>query len=414
MKDGEQKYIQTVFLALLLILITMVFLHSPSTGDIGSWFRWINNASTHGIVEGFRINNIDYPPLASVILLFAAKSFHLLGLQSFEAVKISLALFLFLTSFILWIWTRNIAIVAFIHLSLLLSSITNAYIDIYFVPSLILSMWALKEGRLTLSTILFSISILIKWQPIIMAPFFALYVLNLMRGTHWKQFDFRKLLMQVLFPAIVIAILIFSIYGITPILDAFMQALQMDKVRGYLSGQALNLNWIMTHFLHVFDPDRFGSLVDGRAKLINTGNVPLKIIFATKMLFWLSYISTLLLFLKSDKSYKNLILFSLLGYLVYFAFNVGVHENHLFIGAILSILLWIESKEYLLSMIIIVLINSINIFLFYGIGGESGLPFSRVVGGIDMALLLSLFNVCFILYFWVSNILQTRNATMTK
>lgn len=220
--------------------------------------------------------------------------------------------------------------------------------------------------------------------------------------------------MQVLFPAIAIAILIFSIYGITPILDAFTKALQIEGNYGFLSGNALNLNWVITHFLHVFDPDRFGSLVNGQAKLILAQNAPLKIVYLAKSLFWLSYIFTLVLFLKSDKSYKNLILFSLLGFLVYFTFNVGVHENHLFVGAILSILLWIESKEYLLSMIIIILINSIDIFLFYGIAGEPGLPFSRIIGGVDMALLLSLFNVGFISFFWISSVLKIRNSTTAK
>jgi hypothetical protein len=409
MRDRKHKYVQTVFVILVLVLATTVFLHSPGTSDVRVWTHWFNNANIYGAVEGFKANNGPYPPLASVILLFAAKSSHLVGLQPFDAIKISIVLFLFLTSFIFWIWTRDIAIVALLHLSLLLNSVSLGYLDIYFAPSLVLSMWALKERRLTLFTVLFSIAILTKWQPIIIAPFVALYILNFTPGAHWKQVDFKRLSMHMLFPVIAIAILIFSIFGVTAVLKAFIAALNPE----FLSGNALNFNWLITHLLHVLYPDRFGSLIDGQATHICVPT-SLMITLIPRLLFWLSYIITVVLFFKRDKSYENLILFSLLGYLVYFTFNLGVHENHLFLATILSILLWLVSKKHLLSMIIIILMSNINIFVFYGIDGM-GLRFSRVIGGIiDIALLLSFFNVCFITFFWVSNVLQSRNSTAAQ
>ncbi len=404
MKEGKYNYIETVFLALLLILITVIFFKSPGTGDVGYWIEWIDNANTYGLVEGYKANGPQYPPLTSVILWFASKSLHFGEFTPFASIKIFISLFWLLTSFIFWIWTRDIVTVALLHLSLILSCALG-YIDIFFAPTLILSMWAFKEGRLTLSTVLFSITILIKWQPIIIAPFIALYILNLTRNKNSGNIDFNKLSIQVFLPILIIIVLIFSMYG-TSILEAFMGAVDSS----YLSGQALNLNWLYTYYLHLFHPDVFGGLIDGQIKYIVA---PPETKLVPRILFWTSYFVTLVLFYKSSKSYKNLILFSLFGYLLYFVFNPGVHENHLFSAIILSVLLLIESKKYLLSLFIIILISNINMLVFYGISGK-GLPFDRVIGGVDITILLSIFNVCFILFFWLSNVLQAKNFTDAK
>ena len=130
-------------------------------------------------------------------------------------------------------------------------------------------------------------------------------------------------------------------------------------------------------------------------------------VFLLRLFFLPLYIIPLIAFIKRDKTFENLILFSLIGYLTYFMFCGGVHENHLFIVVILAAVLWWINKAYLTTFLIWSLMANINLFVFYGIDGK-GLPFSRTIGGVDVAFILSIFNVVFFLVF-VTKIIKRRH-----
>ena len=169
----------------------------------------------------------------------------------------------------------------------------------------------------------------------------------------------------------------------------------------YLSGNALNLNWIITHFLHVFNPDRYGALIDGQAELIKTASPSLTSV--SSLLFGLVFLVTLIKFFRSEKTFENLVRFSLLGYWAYFMFNPGVHENHLFIVLLLAVILYWLNKEHMILMICIILMANFNLYLFYGSNGL-GPGFSRVIGGIDLALVGAIFNLLFFCLVWWMNV----------
>jgi hypothetical protein len=96
------------------------------------------------------------------MLLCVVRVSHLTGLALIDAIKLSIALFTCLTSLIFWLWTRDIALTILLHFSLLLNGVALGYIDIYFAPSLILLLWALRERKLTLFSVAFSIASLTK------------------------------------------------------------------------------------------------------------------------------------------------------------------------------------------------------------------------------------------------------------
>jgi hypothetical protein len=277
------------------------------------------------------------------------------------------------------------------------------YIDIYYTPALLAALFMLKERRLLPFTCMYTIAFLTKWQSIIIAPTVALYILNINSTSSLKQIEFRKIIFRVLLPATIIFILVIAIFGFEPLLSAWVKATN----RRYLSANALNFNWIITHFLHIFKSDLFGNIIDGQAGIVKLSPSH-NIMRLPKSLFILFYLYTLVMFFKREKSFENLAIFSLLGYLSYFMFNPGVHENHLFIAAIISIILFWENKNYLPTMIVIVLMCNINLFLFYGLDG-SGLRFNRAIGAtVDTALLLAVFNVIFFLVFWAQECLFHR------
>jgi hypothetical protein len=411
MHPKDIKVIQATFIAPLLILITASFLHSPGTNDVGIRMRWAENADTYGVVAGFAANKADYPPLTSVILLCAVRASRSLGISAFDAVKLSIFLFLVLTSFVFWLWTKNFLVTTMLYLSLLLNSVALVYTDVYFAPALILSMKAIKERKLAWFTTFFSVACLTKWQPIILAPFIAVYILDIKQITLWRQIDFKKISRSGLLPAIAILFLTLLVFGTVPVLMSLARALN----HGFLSGNALNFNWILTHLLHTFYPEKFGGLIDGQAGYIITKS--LKVTLTSKILFFLTYAGTIVSFFKRDKTFENFINYSLIGYLAYFFFNTGVHENHLFLATIISIVLFWTNKNHLPLAIIMILISNINLLVFYGIDG-TGLGFSRVTG-IDIALPLSIYNTSIFLILWVINVFhgfksRTYNSRQIK
>lgn len=412
---ADANHIQRVAIIILLALITLSFFHSPGQGDVGFWLKWIKTVDTHGPLMTFESRERSplgseavqegYPPFMSFISFSTAKLAHLFSIDYLTALKLSLTIFLFSASFIFWTWTRDFFVTAIFHFSLLVNSIMLVYIDIYFVPTLILSLWAIKERNLKAFTIFFSVSCLIKWQPIIIAPFILLYILNINKIAEWKEINFKGIAFNVLSPLIIIVIITFSLFGM-PFLKSFTSAV----TEPYLSGDALNFGWIMTYFLHVFFPDKFGYLINGEANYIMTTS--LKLMLLPKLLFFISYATAFLAFFRKEKNFENLIYYSLIGFLAYFIFNTGVHENHLFIAAILAVILFFINREYVMASAFIIIMSNVNLIIFFGTDGK-GLGFSRVAG-VDITLLFSLLNVVFFLFFWKSACLQWKSTCMTS
>src|SRR5262249_34466467 len=98
----------------------------------------------------------DYPPLASAILWVADQEFQPLHTGIFLSIKFSILFFLFVTAGLFWLWTRDLTVSLILCFALLLNSVAFGYLDIYFAPAFIFSLWMLEERR-------------IKWQPMIIA-----------------------------------------------------------------------------------------------------------------------------------------------------------------------------------------------------------------------------------------------------
>ena len=85
---------------------------------------------------------------------------------------------------------------------------------------------------------------------------------------------------------------------------------------------------------------------------------------------------------------------------------MGVHENHLFVAAILAILLAWRAPARWAEALLVALIFNVNMYTFYGSSGP-GLEFERVIfHRVDMALVLAIFNVGFYIYLWVKELMN--------
>ena len=378
--------LQRVLIVIFITLCTFVFLYSPGTHDVAIWERWAKNIELNGLFSGFEINNGDYPPLSSVILFCAVSVSKLSHLSVFISIKLSITIFLFLNTYIFWLYTKDFVLSIILHLSLLLNSVALAYIDIYFLPALIISLWSLKRRKYLLFTIFYLIACFIKWQPIIISPFIILYILNINSFEELKTIDLNKIFNLVILPTFIFFIIILYLFGIIPVITSFAKVLNHK----FLSGNALNFNWILTNLAKLLFPENFGCLIDGQANYININSLPVLIII--KLPFIIFFLYTLYIYSKIKKNFEILIIFSLLSYLTYFIFNTDVHENHLLIAVVLSVILFWLNDNYLLWMLVIILMSNINMYLFYGADG-TGLNFSRVIFNIDITFIFSIINV---------------------
>jgi hypothetical protein len=393
MNDFEVSRIQLFLLLLVLFLLSLLCLNSHGTADMDTFVVWTNNADSLGLVKGFAANHADYPPLADVILVEAVSMGQLIALPAVTSIKLSIILFLWLTTLACWLWTRDPLITLLMYLALFLNSALLAYVDIYFAPTLILALWALKERKSFLFTLCYVIACLTKWQPLIIAPIILIYILNVRQWSDWKYVDFRRIALRLILPAAGLVGIVLIIFGVRTILETITAITTQNLL---LSGNALNANWILTHYLRAFSPERFGGLVNNQADYLYIG--PSRIQVVPRLVFALVYLLILAVFVRQRKTFENMLVFSILGFLAYYTFSIGVHENHLFVVAVLGVfLLWVNRAHWPWVSILL-LMNSINMFTFYGVNGD-GPGFSRVLfGRVDIALLLAIFNVGFFFY----------------
>jgi hypothetical protein len=399
------KKLSWIFLVLLSLLAGFAFINSPGTNDVQIWSHWMDTARTNGLVAGFSAVTEDYPPLAITIMFLANQILRILHIEDFLSIKLSILFFLLFTTTLFWFWTRNLKVTIILYFALFLNSVLLGYIDIYFTPGLLLSLWMLKERRWLWFSIAFTLTCLTKYQPLMIAPFLFLYLLDIQDVRQWMRIKWKLIFLQIMLPAMALMGLTLVVFGLQPVWMSFSSAI----FHKFLSGLAFNIPWIITHFLHVFSPDQFGGLNNGLADPFLTDS--LRITLLPKLLFWISYLLALVQFFRSKKNFTNLLIYSMIGYFCYFIFNTGVHENHLFLVAILGmVLFWLE-EGWRVNVVILLVIFNINMFLFYGAFGDF-LPFLRLIAGIDSALILAILNVLFFIYLYI--LVMTENHQLER
>ncbi len=389
----------------LVLSLALVFFNSPGTSDVSIFIRWMTVVREQGLVNAY-IQTIHasadrYPPLVFALLGAAGQAGQALGLGPFESYKLCLLVFLLLTSAAFYAVTRSLLWTASLQLVLTLDSIALGYMDILNAPFLILSFFALKRGRTAVALFLFSISFLIKFQPIILAPFLALYVLDINTWRDLPRINLRRALTALGALLLAPALLLLA-FGPT-----LLFSLRNTMKGEFLSGYALNLNWLVTFLLHQVAPQTYGPIQNGEVALIN--NPGSTVLAFTYLSFLLVYGLIVLRFVTVHKTFANFLLYSLLGYLAYFILSADVHENHLFSACLLAALLAFERPQYALPLLYWALAANVNLLYFYGVEGQ-GLSYSLVVGGTEVSLLLSALNVVVFAAFLVETVFIREQA----
>jgi hypothetical protein len=248
------------------------------------------------------------------------------------------------------------------------------------------------------------VSCLIKWQPVIVAPFLLLHALSLSKGYRKDWRVIGGVWLRLIAPALGVILLAVATFGYQPIAASLHDALNHT----FLSGNALNFNWIVTYLLRALHPDRYGAMVNGIVSYIGI-DPSAGWVSAIKLTFVLFYLGAFWRLFKMRTSFRGVIECSLAGYLSYFIFNIGVHENHLFLATILAAIGATLARDKRLRAILIVALSNLNLITFYGLTGAA-FSFSPVVG-IDVSLIFAAVNVLLFLFFWGDLVLRGRSIS---
>jgi hypothetical protein len=393
----KKNYSEIIFLLLFFFYTSLIFIYSEGTQNTNTQSDWVDHANKIGIIDGYKKNINTYPPFITVILkcFFDFLNYFTNDVKIFYGIKLAIFFFFFLSTFIIYFYTSNLKLTIFFILTFLISSIGLNDLDIIFAPFLILSIIFLKKKKLFFFSLFYCISILIKWQPIIIAPIFLIFISKY----NWKDkinfISIKKYFNNIkicLVPIFLIFLIIFISYGFLPL----AKSLYKSVTNNWLSGNALNFNWILTWFLKTYDSINYQPIIDGKINWIKINSFSF-LAYSGKILFILTYITLIIKFINcKKKNIQNLLFFSATISFCYYILNTGVHQNHLFLSTLLFILAFNENKKFFIEMLATSIIFNINLFIFYGVTG-TGLVNTVINKSFDLTIIISLLNIIFLI-----------------
>lgn len=393
--------VKATLLLTLGVLVCLTALHSPGTGDRVDFLNYMAVGRQKGILAAYpNAGYVDYPPLVFMLLAALAHLADALHLTDFITLKISLMVFTLasagVTAYLSSEFRPELAVAMF--LTLVISSMVETYIDVYSVLFLLFAIYLFKNGYLGAGAVCFAIASLIKWQPIILGPLVLLYLVP-RRPT---VADLFKLL-----PAALLSLAIVLFYH-DSMINSFVRGFQNAR----LSGQAANLNWLITGFIERHDTLHDGVVVtlsyDGKSYLskypdvapVPAGHFTQALLGISSTLRYLCYFVALFYYYKSDRDLEGLVRTSIICFMCYFVFGYGVHESHACVPAVLGICWFALDRGRFPEAVMLAGLFNLNMILFYGFDGEA-LRFSRVVYGIDLTLPFAAFSLLLFFELWL-------------
>jgi len=350
MTSTPQTWRQPALFAALTLAITALTLTSPGTSDVTDFLSWSATLLHKNPLTGYAAI-ADYPPLGPLILWSAAAAGRLAHLTPLTNLKLAIALFQYAAALITW---RLVSPSAATLLFILIApyGALLGYIDCFYLPFILLGLFALTRNHPALALLLFATATLIKWQPALLCPIIFIQAFAIAKGP-------QKLLFPI--PAAALATGVILAFGPAAVWWAFRGA----TTDPYFSGQAFNLDWLATglmELLHIA-----GQHVSPDGTIIPITRLPPLWYTASKTLFWSAYLANLTLFAARAKSQKRLILGLLSAESIQFTLNTGVHENHAFLILTLGFIACCQNHLSKPRFTLIAALALSNILLFYAL-----------------------------------------------
>lgn len=392
---GQFDKLAAGLLLAMAVLLSALLLRADGTSDVGMFLIWGALGQQHGLVGGYNVmvdhwpdtvlqgirsaGGGEYPPLGFAWLYLVSALADLIGISHFLAFKIAVLIFGCVSTAMIGLVSRSIALAAAFHAAIILNAAGLGYMDVVFAPCLIGALWAIRDNRPVLGFILLLSSILLKWQPLIIAPFLLLHMLKISDLRSIGRVFREPLTWRLAATLLAVVVGIGAVFHDLP-LRAFAWALHHP----FLSGNTLNVPWVVTFLAQVIAaPD------SALATEVNYVVWPPLHLLPFKLLFFALYAGILLRFVQVERSFANCLLFSVLGVLTYGIWNAAVHENHWFTALVPAFVLAAEARTGTARWIaaLVAAMLNVNLFVFYGVTGQ---PLMSRVVGIDLSVILAL------------------------
>jgi hypothetical protein len=229
----------TVSCALVAALLALRF---PGTPDVPGWVWWMDLAAQHGPIRGYGYQHFPYPP-GSFELMWL---FSLVWGRTYIAAKVCILGFWCATAVVTLLTARRLnaplwlGVALAVNPAILLNGPFLGFLDILIAPFLLLALLTATK-RPFISGILFGVAPLLKWQPIILLPFFLAFACVSEPTLRLRSAHFVRWLGGcALCVGVLCAGYVVDGGSIAVLIAALHDGLSYPMV----SGNALNLNWV--------------------------------------------------------------------------------------------------------------------------------------------------------------------------
>ena len=381
------------------VLNSAFLVTAPGTFDVTDPRRgflvWMDDVVILGPVDGYRYNPYDYPPGTKTLLGLAGKAGDAVGLSRSNSLKLLLLGFQALAALVAFFLTGDILLTGALWFCTTTSAIGQGYLDILYAPFLVASLIGLLRNRPVQAWGLLLACCAIKPQPLVLLPFYVVHLTSLggLRDV-WRVAREPRTWGAAIWTTIAVLLLVVT-FGRTHETRQWsvVQAVQKATAHKEISGNAMNAGWIGSY---IYQVAKHGQLGPARER-DSTWRNPIKVV-AAAIVAWILWLQIGL-----PKTPHTVLLSLLAGYLAYFTFNAGVHENHLFIAMIIALFLatlpdalrsgWSRTRELTLAIGVIVFAH-LNPLLFFGWRGGDREP--TLIGGptgLDISVPLATFSI---------------------
>lgn len=386
MKGKGQSRLQSILLLVVVLAAASLLVQAFGTQDVRIWLTWIDGTRDLGVLTHYRGKPVDYPPGSQTLLWLSSIA---TGHTGVVATKTLAIVGTAAAAVVMSIWFRSIDAATLVIVTVGLSALGLGYLDVLWAPLLIGALWALDRNHLVVFSLLYGASIFVKWQPLLIAPFLVGYVIKTTTGS--ARMERIRSLAAATIPITLMWIVVYKLFS----LHAIWSSLRASLNHEFLSGNALNLPWLLGAFSEAQTeaPTVISYVMQDQ---IGSGWIS-----ATKILFLLTFGLLLVWYLRRGRGIEDLVNASMLGAMAYFMLNTGVHENHLFLASLLAAIGALLARNNWRLYSAVIVMAQLNLLLFYGLGG-GGLGWSATLFGVHLSLLLSvLFLTVFVMLAFV-------------
>lgn len=363
--------IRWVVFGLLAAGLSVAMLAYPGTPDVQDFLHWAAVLAVHGPVAGYQMI-ADYPPLGPVFCNGAVAAGHALRLPDLAGLKLAVGVFQVAAAAVAAARFRSLAAGAVLWLLVAPYGTLLGYIDCVYLPFVLLAVFAVETGAFEIGGAMLAVAIMIKWQPAILAPPLLIYAVAKARG--WRR-------VWCVLPGAAVGLGVTVAFGWRSVWWAFSGAAGDP----YFSGQAFNLDWIVSAALEFWHLGGAPAIAGGNIAAITALAPPWYA--ASKILFWVVYLVVLAVFGLAAKTPARLYLALCACESVQFTLNTGVHENHAFLLMVFVFAAVRASALAAFYLPAVALLAVSNVLLFYGLDLIQGL--AAAIG----TLLLSVLDV---------------------